>query len=55
MKIDVDMVQQELENENRLVPSCATPVKEGMVINTQSRKVMNTRVKVLNNLAKNPI
>lgn len=43
----------ELLNKNRLVPSCATKVEEGMIISTQSKKVLNTRVKVINNLIAN--
>lgn len=43
----------ELADKNRLVPSCATKVQEGMVINTQSKKVLNTRLKVINNLIAN--
>lgn len=40
-------------DKGRLVPACATKVKEGMVIDTQSNKVINTRVKVVNNLIAN--
>ncbi len=43
----------ELEDKDRVVPSCATKVEEGMVINTKSEKVIKTRVKILNNLIAN--
>lgn len=37
----------EVEGRRNLAPSCATPVAEGMVIKTQSKKVLKARRKIL--------
>lgn len=43
----------EVEGKNNLVTSCNTKVKEGMVVNTSSERVVNSRKQVLNMLLAN--
>ena len=43
----------EVEGSRHLVTSCNTKVKEGMVVNTHSERVVNSRKQVLNMLLAN--
>lgn len=45
LKINSDcrICSVEVEGQNRLVTACSTPVREGMVVKTQSRKVITAR------------